>query len=32
MDMKGGKQQEGVGDGGMNWEMGIDIYTLTHIK
>ena len=29
MDTKGGK---GVGGGGMNWEIGIDIYTLLCIK
>ena len=28
---KGGKWQ-GVGGGGMNWEIGIDIYTLICIK
>ena len=31
MDTKGGKGQEG-GGGGMNWEIGIDIYTLICIK
>ena len=30
MDNKGGKQ--GRGGGGMNWEIGIDIYTLISIK
>ena len=30
MDTKGGKQ--GWGGGGMNWEVGIDIYTLICIK
>ena len=28
MDTKGGRQ----GEGGMNWEIGIDIYTLLRIK
>ena len=33
MDTKGGKQQEGDGNGGgMNWEIRIDIYTLMCIK
>ena len=35
MDTKGGKWRGwGVwaGDGGMNWEIGIDIYTLIYIK
>ena len=35
MDTKGGKRQGGgggSGDGGMNWETGIDIYTLICIK
>ena len=34
MDTKGGKQGEGCGGdgGGMNWEIGIDIYTLIRIK
>ena len=31
MDTKGGKWQ-GVGSGGMNWEIGIDIYTLICVK
>ena len=31
MDTKGGKQGGG-GGGGMNWEIGIDIYTLICIK
>ena len=31
MDPKGGKWGEG-GGGGMNWEIGIDIYTLMCIK
>ena len=31
MDTKGGKQG-GEGGGGMNWEIGIDIYTLICIK
>ena len=31
MDTKGGKWQ-GRGGGGMNWEIGIDIYTLICIK
>ena len=30
MDTKGGKQW--VGGGGMNWEIGIDMYTLIGIK
>ena len=30
MDAKGGKR--GWGGGGMNWEIGIDVYTLTCIK
>ena len=30
MDAKGGKQ--GGGGGGMNWEIGVDIYTLICIK
>ena len=29
MDAKGGKLG---GGGGMNWEIGVDIYTLIHIK
>ena len=33
MDTKGGKWQWGSdGGGGMNWEIGIDIYTLVCIK
>ena len=33
MDTKGGKQLVGVGGGEvMNWEIGIDIYTLISIK
>ena len=33
MDTKGGKQQWGWGaGGGMNWEIGIDMYTLICIK
>ena len=28
MDTKGGKWWGGGGGGGMNWEIGIDIYTL----
>ena len=32
MDTKEGKQGEGVSGGGMNWEMGIDMYTLMCIK
>ena len=31
MDTKGGKQGRG-GGGGLNWEIGIDIYTLICIK
>ena len=31
MDTKGGKWGEG-GGGGMNWEIGIDIYTLICLK
>ena len=31
MDTKGG-QWRGVGGGGMNWEIGIDIYTIIYIK
>ena len=31
MDTKGGKRGRG-GGGGMNWEIGIDIYTLICIK
>ena len=31
MDTKWGKQ-EGGGGGGMNWEIGIDIYMLLYIK
>ena len=30
MDTKGGSR--GGGDGGMNWEIGIDMYTLICIK
>ena len=32
MDTKGGKRRGGGGGGGMNWEIGIDIYTLICIK
>ena len=33
MDTKGGKQGRGQGGGGgMNWEIGIDMYTLICIK
>ena len=32
MDTKRGKQRGGVGRGVMNWEIGIDIYTLMCIK
>ena len=32
MDMKGGKRGVVGGGGGMNWEIGIDIYTLMCIK
>ena len=32
MDTKGGKAQGGGGGGGMNWEIGIDMYTLMCIK
>ena len=32
MDTKEGKRGQGCGDGGMNWDIGIDIYTLTCIK
>ena len=34
MDTKGGKQGVVVvvGGGGMNWEIGIDIYTLPNVK
>ena len=32
MDTKGGKPQEGAGGGVMNWEIGIDMYTLMCIK
>ena len=32
MDTEGGKQQGGGGSGGMNWEIGIDMYTLMCIK
>ena len=33
MDTKGGKWQGvGGGSGGMNWEIGIDIYTIICIK
>ena len=31
MDTKGGKQR-GWGGGGLNWEIGIDMYTLMCIK
>ena len=32
MDTKGGKWWRGERGGGMNWEIGIDIYTLICIK
>ena len=32
MDTKGGKAQGGGGGRGMNWEIGIDMYTLMCIK
>ena len=32
MDTKGGKWRGGGGGGGMNWEIGIGIYTLICIK
>ena len=32
MDTEVGKQGRGGGGGGMNWEIGIDIYTLICIK
>ena len=32
MDTKGGNWGAGGGGGGMNWEIGIDIYTLICIK
>ena len=32
MDTKGGKRWGGVDGGVMNWEIGIDIYTLIYIK
>ena len=32
MDTKGGKWREGGGGGVMNWEIGIDMYTLMCIK
>ena len=32
MDTKGGKQWGGGGGGGMNWVIGIDMYTLMCIK
>ena len=32
MDTKGGKVAGGWGGGGMNWEIGIDMYTLICIK
>ena len=32
MDTKGAKQGSGGGVGGMNWEIGIDIYKLICIK
>ena len=32
MDTKGGKRQGDGGDGVMNWEIGIDMYTLMCIK
>ena len=32
MDTKGGKRRGGGGGGVMNWEIGIDMYTLMCIK
>ena len=32
MDTKGGKAAGGAGEGVMNWEIGIDMYTLMCIK
>ena len=32
MDTKGGVAGRGGGGGGMNWEIGVDIYTLICIK
>ena len=32
MDTKGGKRRGDGGGGGMNWEIGIDMYTLMCIK
>ena len=32
MDTKGGRRRGGGGGGGMNWEIGIDMYTLMCIK
>ena len=32
MDTKGGKRQGGGGGGVMNWEIGIDMYTLMCVK
>ena len=32
MHTKGGKRRGGGGGGGMNWEIGIDKYTLMYIK
>ena len=32
MDTKGRKQQGGGGGGGMNWAIGIDMYTLMCVK
>ena len=32
MDTKGGKWRGSAGGGGMNWEIGIDIYTLIRLK
>ena len=32
MDTKGGKRWRGGGSGGMNWEIGINMYTLMCIK
>ena len=32
MDTKRGKRWGGCGGGGMNWEIGIDMYTLMCIK
>ena len=32
MDTKGGKWWRAAGGGGMNWEIGVDIYTLICVK